>query len=180
MTKNWKKFTAERKINFFLIKNYNLPGLHKGLPNYRWSLQPLKENIQHFKTLNFLVFSTFGSFCLPGSGYGSTDLIESGSGSETLVLIPFSLSRDWKSKNNPPCASVHYGKYTVFNFSKVKRMILKKSRGDVRTLLTAQFRNHFAQMQKKYKNEAFSATPTIKSNFTKMSKFVDKRNLRRG
>jgi hypothetical protein len=25
MTKNWKKITAEKKINFFLIKNCNLP-----------------------------------------------------------------------------------------------------------------------------------------------------------
>jgi hypothetical protein len=42
-----------------------------------------KENIQHFKKLNFSIFSTFVgySFCPPGSGYGSTDLI----GSETLV-----------------------------------------------------------------------------------------------
>jgi hypothetical protein len=25
MTKNWKKITAEKKIKFFWIKNYNLP-----------------------------------------------------------------------------------------------------------------------------------------------------------
>jgi hypothetical protein len=25
MTKNWKKITAEKKIKFFLIKNFNLP-----------------------------------------------------------------------------------------------------------------------------------------------------------
>ncbi len=47
------------------------------------NLQPSKENIQHFKTSKFLTFSIFGGhFCPPG--YGSTDLIESGSGSETL------------------------------------------------------------------------------------------------
>jgi len=25
MSKNWKKFTAEKKFKFFWIKNYNLP-----------------------------------------------------------------------------------------------------------------------------------------------------------
>ncbi len=49
-------------------------GLHKGLPSYGRSLQPSKENIQHFKTLNFFLFFSFcGSFCPPGSGSGSTD-----------------------------------------------------------------------------------------------------------
>jgi hypothetical protein len=31
-------------------------GLHKGLLSYRRSLQLSKENIQHLKTLNFLIF----------------------------------------------------------------------------------------------------------------------------
>jgi hypothetical protein len=55
MTKNLKKITAENKLNFFLIKNYNLPiprppSMHKGRPSYKRSLQLSKENIQHFKT----------------------------------------------------------------------------------------------------------------------------------
>jgi hypothetical protein len=38
-------------------------GFFKGRPNYRRSLQLSKENIQHFKTLNFLIFFYFyGSF----------------------------------------------------------------------------------------------------------------------
>ncbi len=38
-------------------------GLHKGRPCYRRSLQPSKENIQHFKPWNFLTFFYFcGSF----------------------------------------------------------------------------------------------------------------------
>ncbi len=48
------KFTAGKK-KIFLIKNYHLPilGLFKERPSYRRSLQPSKENIQHFKTWNF-------------------------------------------------------------------------------------------------------------------------------
>ena len=45
-------------------------GLHKGSSSYRRSLQLSKENIQHFKTANFLTFFV-GHFCLPGSGFGS-------------------------------------------------------------------------------------------------------------
>jgi hypothetical protein len=44
MTKNWKKFTAEIKFNFFYQKLLSL-GLHKGRPSYRRSLHPSKENI---------------------------------------------------------------------------------------------------------------------------------------
>jgi len=66
-------------------------GLHKERPSFRRSLQPSKENIQHFTTWNFLTFLYFlGHFCPPGSDLDSesvsesTDLIESGS--ETLIL----------------------------------------------------------------------------------------------
>jgi len=39
--------------------------LHKGRPSYRRSLQLSKKNIQHFKTWNFIFFSTFaGHFAL--------------------------------------------------------------------------------------------------------------------
>jgi len=82
--KKWKKFTAEK--NWSQIAIYLSLGLHKGRPSYRRSLQPSKENIQHFKTLNFITFFYFwGSFCPTGSRSGFTDLIESGSGSETLT-----------------------------------------------------------------------------------------------
>jgi hypothetical protein len=52
ITKNVKNFTAEEKIKFFVSKTtiYLSLGLHKGFPSYRRSLQPSKENIQHFKT----------------------------------------------------------------------------------------------------------------------------------
>jgi hypothetical protein len=43
----------------FLIKSYLSLGLHKGHPSYRRSLQPSKENIQHFKTWSFLTFFYF-------------------------------------------------------------------------------------------------------------------------
>jgi hypothetical protein len=47
-----KRKTAEKFFGSFLIKNCNLliPSLHKGRPSYRRSLQPSKENMQHFKT----------------------------------------------------------------------------------------------------------------------------------
>jgi hypothetical protein len=36
-----------------------IPGLHKGYPSYRRSLQPSKKKIQHFKTRNFFTFFCF-------------------------------------------------------------------------------------------------------------------------
>ncbi len=64
-----------KKIKFFFwlkTKIYLSQGLHKGRPSYRRSLQPSKENIQHFKTWKFYTFSIFvGHFCPPGSGSGS-------------------------------------------------------------------------------------------------------------
>jgi hypothetical protein len=81
MTKNLKKLTAG-KINF-----YQKTTIYLSLClSYRRILQPSKDNMQHFKTWNFLIFFFFGGrFCPPGSesGYGSTALI--GSGSEILV-----------------------------------------------------------------------------------------------
>jgi hypothetical protein len=77
-----KYLQLKKQLNIYLIKNCNLPILR---PPYRTTklrrrLQPSKENIQQFKTGNFLIFSIImGNFCPPGSGYGSTDLMESGS-----------------------------------------------------------------------------------------------------
>jgi hypothetical protein len=52
MTRNWKRFTAEKnkkklgsKTTIYLYLN-----LHKGRPSYKRSLQLSMENIQHFKT----------------------------------------------------------------------------------------------------------------------------------
>ncbi len=60
--------------------------LHEGRPSYRKSLQPSKENIQHFKIYHFFIFSVFvGLFCPPGSGSIRPNLNQCGSGSETLV-----------------------------------------------------------------------------------------------
>jgi hypothetical protein len=76
--------TAEYFFISFLSKNaiYLSQGLHEGRLSYKRSLQPSKENIQHFKTLNLKTFAYFcGSFCPPGSG--SRGPIESGS--TTLV-----------------------------------------------------------------------------------------------
>ncbi len=71
MTKNLKKMYSWKIVTYFSIKD---------VQSYRRSLQPSKENIQHFITWNFLtLFSIFvGNFCPSGPGFGSTDLIESG------------------------------------------------------------------------------------------------------
>ncbi len=70
----WPKLKKklQLKIYLFLDKKttiYLSLGIHKERPSHR-SLQLSKENIQHFKTWNFLYFfSTFvGHFCPPGSG----------------------------------------------------------------------------------------------------------------
>jgi hypothetical protein len=73
LEKNLILFWSKITIHFLL-------GIHKGRQCYRRSLQLSKENIQNFKTWNFLTFFYFFSqFCPPGSGSGSTDLIDSGS-----------------------------------------------------------------------------------------------------
>jgi hypothetical protein len=46
----WKKKIQLKKISFLIkIAAYFSLGLLKGLRSYRRSLQPSKENIQHFK-----------------------------------------------------------------------------------------------------------------------------------
>jgi hypothetical protein len=56
-----KKIYNGKKFTFFFFKKsiYLSLGLHKGRPSYKRSLQLSKEIIPHFKTLNFLIFSTF-------------------------------------------------------------------------------------------------------------------------
>ncbi len=98
----WPKIEKNLQLKkrlYFLIKNCYLPFPRpsKGRPSYRRSLQPSKENIQHFKAWNFQNVSIFWViFALldtdPDSesgfriririrtfGYGSVDLIGSGS-----------------------------------------------------------------------------------------------------
>ncbi len=72
ITTNWKKFTAEKNLIFCgaKITIYLSLGLHKGRPSYKRSLQLSKENIQHFKTWNFLNFFYFCGSFLPSSGSG--------------------------------------------------------------------------------------------------------------
>ncbi len=58
---NWKR-------SIFLWETteiYLYLGLHKGSPSYRRSLQPSKENIQHFKTWNFSTFFYYYGLFLP-------------------------------------------------------------------------------------------------------------------
>ncbi len=70
VTKNAQIFRKNLQLTkkydiFFFIKNciYLSLGPHKGRSSYWRSLQPTKENIQHFKTWSFLTFFYFcGSF----------------------------------------------------------------------------------------------------------------------
>ena len=69
-----KNIQLEIKFLFYWSKIgiYLSLGLHKGRPSNRRSLQPWKENIQHFKTWKLCPFSIFVEFfCPPGSGSGS-------------------------------------------------------------------------------------------------------------
>ncbi len=64
------------QLIFFLLWSkiaiYWSLGLHKGRPSCRRSLQPSKENIQHFKRWNLTTFSIFlGHFNPPGSVSGT-------------------------------------------------------------------------------------------------------------
>ncbi len=54
-----EKLYSWKNLTIFLIKNCNLRilGLHKGGPSNGRSLQPSKENIQHFKTWIFIIFA---------------------------------------------------------------------------------------------------------------------------
>ncbi len=89
MTKNWKKFIAEKKN---LDQNYIYLSLclYKGRPSFRKSLQLSKEtsSTSQQEILNF--FSTFGGPFWPGirirNPWPDWIRIQIGSGSETQVL----------------------------------------------------------------------------------------------
>ncbi len=83
MTQKLKKKNVQVKIFIYFYDQklqFTYPwASKKGRLRYRRSLQPSKENIQHFKKWNILTsFNFLRHFCPP-------DLIESGSGSKTLV-----------------------------------------------------------------------------------------------
>ncbi len=96
MTKNWKKYSWNFFLFFFWSKIaiYLSLGLQKWHPNYRRSLQPSKDNIQHFKKWNLLTVFYFSGPFLPSRiririrvAYPDTDHrdpTESGYGSTTL------------------------------------------------------------------------------------------------
>ncbi len=95
MTKIWRKKLQLEKIDIFLIKKCNLPA---SITSYRRSLEPSKENIQHLKTWNVIIFKNIfvSYFYPPGSRSGSSNLIESGSGCGTANLIEFRCNPDPK------------------------------------------------------------------------------------
>jgi hypothetical protein len=93
MTKNGKKLTAGKKIiySYFFkskIEIYLFLGLRKGPTSYRKSSALKREHpaLQNMKFLNFFLFFWVNFALLDldpdfesGSGYGSTELIQSGS-----------------------------------------------------------------------------------------------------
>ncbi len=94
MTKNWKKFTAEKKK--FLIKNYNLPRPPQSTSKLQKKPSAVKRIHPALQNMKFLNFSTFvGHFCPPRSGSGfriririhwpEWIWIQFGSGSATLT-----------------------------------------------------------------------------------------------
>ncbi len=85
MTKNLKKFTAKRKLNFFGLKTtiYLSLGLHKRTSTLQKKPSALKR--EHPALQN--IYALLDPDPDPESGYGSTDLIESGS--ETLPMGTF-------------------------------------------------------------------------------------------
>ncbi len=96
MTKNWKKLQLNKKnLNFFGIKNtiYLSIDLRKGGQSYKRSLQFSKENIQYFKTWNFLIFFYFCGPFLPSwirIHWPDWMRIQSGS----VILVPSITSAD--------------------------------------------------------------------------------------
>ncbi len=59
ITKNSKKLQLILLFFWWKIGNYLSLGINAGRQSYRRRLQPSKENIQHFKTWNFLIFFFF-------------------------------------------------------------------------------------------------------------------------
>ncbi len=87
MTENLDKFTAGKFLLYiFWIKNCNLliprPPYRTSKLQEAFSPQKRTLALQNMKFLNF-IFIFVGYFCPPRSRSGSTDLIESGSGSKT-------------------------------------------------------------------------------------------------
>ncbi len=108
MTKNFKKFTAKRKLNFFgsKIPIYLSLVLQKDVQATEEAFSPQKRrNILHFiHEISYFFLLLWVFFALldpdpdPESGYGSVDLTESGS--ETL---PIGTYCDKKTLNCPEC-----------------------------------------------------------------------------
>jgi hypothetical protein len=103
----FKEFTAEKKIGGSKYTIYLSQCLHNERRSYRRSLQYSKENIQHFKTWSFLIFSTLWVFL--SSWIRIHWLIESGPHSwffskvsHTIDFFIFDYlcsARDWDGKD---------------------------------------------------------------------------------
>jgi hypothetical protein len=100
MTKKLKKFTASKKLHYFGIKNYTIYlslGLHKEFQATEEAFS-LKREHRAVQNIKFSFFSTFlGHFAPLDTDTDPMTRLnpDSGSGSETLILKPISLSRDW-------------------------------------------------------------------------------------
>jgi hypothetical protein len=99
MTKTKKKLTAGKNLNLLIYCRVVFLGLHKRRPSYRKSLQPSKENIQHFKTGNLSLFSSFvGRICPPRSGSSRPKSMQSGSDHSVVLQKQISCDRRGTAK----------------------------------------------------------------------------------
>jgi hypothetical protein len=76
MTKNWEKFSAEKKHNKFFgskTKIYLSLGFHKGISKLQKKPSALKKEhpaLQNMKFLNIFIGTFLDNFCPPGYGSG--------------------------------------------------------------------------------------------------------------
>jgi hypothetical protein len=106
MTKNCKKFTAGKKINFLRIKNYNLPSPRPPKRTSKLQKKPsaLKKEHIGLQNMKFLIFFYFCGSSLPSwirfririrIHWPDWIRIQFGSGSGTLHIL-YALGSGWK------------------------------------------------------------------------------------
>jgi hypothetical protein len=136
ITKDWNKFTAEKKIIFIWsnIAFYLSLGLHKGRPSYIRSLHPSEENISHFK-ITWIFFPFVGLFGPPGSGSRSSRpkwmriRIRNTAQESTNSWLERSLTSEWNA-HHAAMLGVH-----LVALSTLPARLGAGSRADIRTRL---------------------------------------------
>ncbi len=154
MTKNWKKTTAVKKLNFFdKTAIYISLGLHKVHPQKKPSA--LKRGHPTLQNMNYFFFTFVGHFCPPGFGSGfriririhwpDWIRIQSGSGSATLIV--------W-NKANISGVRARFFEKTIFiiNFEILHPLSSKE-------LSTYYYYNHYFLFKRNYRENKCSVYP---------------------